>query len=98
MFQAFFHPFYQHIDFWDDKQYKNEFINSSISPGDIELWKLIDSKKFMHKDNDEYATCHNYILKNSSFQEAFIVYHPSAKGHQIWGDHMSEYVINNKLC
>lgn len=99
MFQAFFHPFYQSIHFWDDKQYKNEVINSTISLGDIELWKLIDTKRFMHKDNDEHATCHNYLLKHiKNLKEAFIEFHPSAKGHQIWGDHMSEYVIQNKLC
>jgi lysophospholipase L1-like esterase len=100
MHQAFFHPFFEHMHFWDDKQYKNKHIDNVLDEPTKKMWAAIDDKHFMHKEDEDASTFHHYVLRkaNNDPEEVFEVFHPNAKGHGIWAEHMVNYITENKLC
>jgi hypothetical protein len=97
MHQAFYHHHQQMINQWNDKVYKENMIDG-ITKGDKMLWDNLDSKRFMHKD-DQVSTAHHYMLSqlDNDPTKAFIVMHPSADGHTVWASHMYQYCLENNL-
>jgi hypothetical protein len=79
---------------WHDSIFKNE-IAEKILPADQILWDSIDPVRFMHKDDKEVSTFHNYILSKS--KNVLYNQHPSPLGHQLWAEHMYDYCLKNQL-
>jgi hypothetical protein len=96
----FFQSFYQHKDMhikdWRDDPYKRHY---NGQPDQI-LWELIDSTRFMHKNEDMHSF-HNYIKTKDTSpnnKDAFIIMHPSELAHTWWAEHVYEYCTKNNLC
>ena len=98
MHQAFYHHHQKSIRDWDDKIYQQhhaDYINTS----DKKIWATIDPIRFMHKDDLEKGTAHNYMLNKAHGDRSAVFYemHPNMNGHKIWANHLYEYCIENKL-
>jgi hypothetical protein len=93
MHQAFYHHHTKMIEQWNDVEYKKKF--TAITQADKLLWESIDPIRFMHKNDPEIGTMHNYI--QSKDKDVFIVFHPNEKGHAFWADYMYDYCVKNKL-
>ena len=93
MHQAFYQQT-MHILRWSDAIFKTS-VAEKILPADQILWKSIDPIRFMHKDDKDVSTFHNYIMgKNNQSLE---LQHPNVAGHRLWAEHMYEYCIEHKL-
>jgi len=96
----FFQSFYQYKDMcikdWRDGPYNRHY---NGQPDQI-LWELIDSTRFMHKNEDMHSF-HNYIKTKDTSpnnKDAFIIMHPSELAHTWWAEHVYEYCTKNNLC
>ena len=102
MHQAFYDHYLVPMANWDDETYiKNN--HDTIHSADLKLWNIIDSVRFMNKDNPEIGTFYNYIVNSvgkSNIKQIFETQysnHPNALGHKIWADYMYEYCLRNNL-
>lgn len=112
IFQSFYQPteFHNKINEWNDTPYITEWNTSFHGSGDTidskyymgssepEIWKLIDSTRFMNK-NEKNHSFHGYLLEqqikdNNSY---FVGLHPNEKGHKIWSDKLTNYIVKNNL-
>jgi hypothetical protein len=96
MHQAFYDHHQQVIHKWNDKIYLKKG-NDTITKSDKLIWNSIDPIRFMHKDDPETGTSHNYMLTNSGGESVFAEMHPNTLGHKIWADHMYDYCVKNNL-
>ena len=85
MHQAFYHHHEQMLRDWDDEVYRNK--NLVMSNELSTMWNLIDSDSFINKD----STAHHIMIEQGSLEDSFIVFHPSALGHKIWGQYMFDF-------
>jgi hypothetical protein len=85
MHQAFYHHHEQMLREWNDEVYrdKNLVMTDELST----LWNLIDDNNFINKD----STAHKVMIEKGNLEDSFIVYHPSALGHKIWGQYMFDF-------
>jgi len=89
MHQAFYHHHKAMIHEWDDNKYiKNNHNQADLR--DIKIWNCVDPITFMHKNEPETGTFHNYITKKTK-EKVLYVNHPNELGHIMWADHMYEY-------
>lgn len=98
MHQSFYHHYNKMIDRWNDKEYLVHY-NNVVTKADKMRWKNIDPIRFMHKDDPDRGTAHNYMLNavNGDARKVFAIIHPNVYGHKIWGEHMYEYCVEHKL-
>lgn len=85
MHQAFYHHHEQMLREWDDEVYRNE--NLIMSNELSTMWNLIDNDRFI----DKSSTAHKVMIEKGSLEDSFIVFHPSALGHKIWGQYMFDF-------
>lgn len=95
MHQAFYHHHEQMLREWDDEVYKRE--NMNIDDSLSKIWNLVDSDNFINKDHPTASTAHHVMLEQGSLEESFIVFHPSALGHKIWGQYMFDFCKDNGI-
>ena len=93
MHQAFYQNL-PHILLWKDKDFQRKL--SSIDPADMQLWKSVDEHRFMHKNDTEIHTFHNYVLDLGG-KDTLVNQHPSVLGHRLWAEHMYEHCKENNL-
>lgn len=93
MHQAFYQNL-PHILLWKDRDFQRKL--SSIDPADMQLWKSVDEHRFMHKNDTEIHTFHNYVLDLGG-KDTLVNQHPSVLGHRLWAEHMYEYCKENNL-
>ena len=112
LFQSFYQPyiFNNKISEWQDSPYV-ELWDSSFhgcndddttkyfqGSSEREIWSLVDNYKFMNK-NEENHSFHSYLLnhQNLSDENCFVGLHPNEKGHEIWANHIFEYIKKHNL-
>lgn len=112
IFQSFYQPtdFHNKIQEWEEEPFINLWDTSFHSSNDDEntkyfigssekeIWKLIDSKRFMNKDKENHSF-HGFLLNqqkkyNKSY---FIGLHPNESGHKLWADTLFDYIKKYNL-
>lgn len=99
MHQAFYHHHEKMITNWNDIDYI-ETHHNKINSTDLKLWNIIDSDRFINKNNPSIGTFHSYISNSvgkNNHNQVIVDQHPNALGHSIWADYMYKYCIENKL-
>jgi len=97
MHQAFYHHIHKLIRQWDDKQYRRNTLDK-LAQADKKMFDLIDSIKFVNK-NDEFGTTHHTLIKlvDGDKDKVFEVWHPNAYGHKLWAEYLIKYIEDNKI-
>lgn len=112
IFQSFYQPynFNNEINNWKDSPYIELWDNSFHGCTDTddskyfqgssepEIWKLIDDKKFMNK-NEKNHSFHAHLInhQNLTSEKCFQGLHPNELGQKLWANHLFEYIKNNNL-
>ena len=98
MHQAFYHVPNTNPREWSMDRYKKLVMNN-IPWYDEKLWDVVDSKKFMLKNNNITPTFKDYITQHVKGNVEFVLYawHLNDYGHKIWAEYMYEYCCENNL-
>jgi hypothetical protein len=97
MHQAFFHYQTFRVNAWNDEKYKKEIIDN-WTVFEQEIFKTIDSKHFVDKD-DFLKTFHHTVLDkvNGDTEKIFTIFHPNAYAHELWAEHQYQFCLKNNL-
>lgn len=97
MHQAFYHHFDEAITSWNDRVYKEKYMNINFNNTLQNLWNNIDDVKFINKNSKKLSTAHSVMVDVGGLDNVFEVFHPNALGHKIWGDYLFKHCTENNL-
>lgn len=103
---------YHKIENWKDTPYINMWNNSFHGSNDTietkyymgssepHLWDMVDSVKFMNKEKDIHSF-HGFLTQHGQWSDKsdkdYNMLHPNEKGHMLWANELSNYILDNNL-